>query len=69
MESYTHQSIIVDVYLVFCLHSYSALKKDGKRLSVLLKQGHEVEAKPARPVTVYSLALTAFTPPLFTLGE
>uniref|UniRef100_A0AAZ3QU81 tRNA pseudouridine(55) synthase n=1 Tax=Oncorhynchus tshawytscha TaxID=74940 RepID=A0AAZ3QU81_ONCTS len=37
---------------------YSALKKDGKRLSVLLKQGHEVEAKPARPVTVYNLSLS-----------
>nr|XP_029504419.1 probable tRNA pseudouridine synthase 1 [Oncorhynchus nerka] len=46
---------------------YSALKKDGKRLSVLLKQGHEVEAKPARPVTVYNLSLQDFTPPLFTL--
>ncbi|KAJ7989795.1 hypothetical protein DPEC_G00308210 [Dallia pectoralis] len=46
---------------------YSALKKDGKRLSVMLKQGHEVEAKPARPVTVYSLLLQDFTPPFFTL--
>lgn len=46
---------------------YSALKKDGKRLSVLLKQGHKVESKPARGVTVYSLTLQDFTPPLFTL--
>uniref|UniRef100_W5L955 Pseudouridylate synthase TRUB1 n=1 Tax=Astyanax mexicanus TaxID=7994 RepID=W5L955_ASTMX len=46
---------------------YSALKKDGKRLSVLLKQGQEVEAKPARPVTVYNLTLQDFNPPLFTL--
>ncbi|KAL7856947.1 hypothetical protein SRHO_G00158460 [Serrasalmus rhombeus] len=46
---------------------YSALKKDGKRLSVLLKQGHKVEAKPARPVTVYNLTLQDFNPPLFTL--
>ncbi|XP_067286710.1 probable tRNA pseudouridine synthase 1 [Pseudorasbora parva] len=46
---------------------YSALKKDGKRMSVLLKQGQEVEAKPARPVTVYSLSLQDFSPPLFTI--
>lgn len=47
---------------------YSALKKDGQRLSVLLKKGHQVEAKPARPVTVYSLGLREFEPPHFTLG-
>ncbi|XP_072524098.1 pseudouridylate synthase TRUB1 [Salminus brasiliensis] len=46
---------------------YSALKKDGKRLSVLLKQGHEVEAKPARPVTVYNLSVQDFNLPHFTL--
>ncbi|XP_028332175.1 pseudouridylate synthase TRUB1 [Gouania willdenowi] len=46
---------------------YSALKKDGQRLSVLLKKGHVVESKPARPVTVHSLALREFTPPFFTL--
>uniref|UniRef100_A0A3Q2Q911 tRNA pseudouridine(55) synthase n=1 Tax=Fundulus heteroclitus TaxID=8078 RepID=A0A3Q2Q911_FUNHE len=46
---------------------YSALKKDGQRLSVLLKKGHQVEAKPARPVTVYSLTLQEFQPPCFTL--
>uniref|UniRef100_A0A3Q4IFH7 tRNA pseudouridine(55) synthase n=1 Tax=Neolamprologus brichardi TaxID=32507 RepID=A0A3Q4IFH7_NEOBR len=46
---------------------YSALKKDGQRLSVLLKKGHKVDAKPARPVTVYNLTLQEFQPPLFTL--
>ncbi|XP_045923940.1 probable tRNA pseudouridine synthase 1 isoform X2 [Micropterus dolomieu] len=46
---------------------YSALKKDGQRLSVLLKKGHKVEAKPARPVTVYNLTLQEFKPPHFTL--
>lgn len=48
---------------------YSALKKDGQRLSVLLNKGHKVEAKPARPVTVYNLGLREFTPPHFTLGS
>lgn len=37
-------------------------------MSVLLKQGQEVEAKPARPVTVYSVSLQDFSPPLFTIG-
>ncbi len=37
-------------------------------MSVLLKQGQEVEAKPARPVTVYSLSLQDFSPPYFTIG-
>ncbi|XP_043957971.1 probable tRNA pseudouridine synthase 1 [Gambusia affinis] len=46
---------------------FSALKKDGQRLSVLLKKGHQVEAKPARRVTVHSLTLQEFKPPLFTL--
>ncbi|XP_030060620.1 pseudouridylate synthase TRUB1 [Microcaecilia unicolor] len=46
---------------------YSALKKDGQRLSNLVKEGKAVDAKPARPVTVYGLWLTAFQPPLFTL--
>lgn len=55
--------------MIFCHFSYSALKKDGQRLSVLLKQGHQVEAKPARPVTVYNLSLQEFKPPLFTLGK
>ncbi|XP_053167995.1 pseudouridylate synthase TRUB1 isoform X2 [Hemicordylus capensis] len=46
---------------------YSALKKDGERLSTLVKEGYAVEAKPARPVMVYSLTLRNFKPPLFTL--
>ncbi|XP_032047123.1 probable tRNA pseudouridine synthase 1 [Aythya fuligula] len=46
---------------------YSALKKDGERLSTLVKRGEAVEAKPARPVRVYSLSLQQFQPPLFTL--
>uniref|UniRef100_A0A8C7EGX3 Pseudouridylate synthase TRUB1 n=1 Tax=Nothoprocta perdicaria TaxID=30464 RepID=A0A8C7EGX3_NOTPE len=46
---------------------YSALKKDGERLSSLMKRGEAVEAKPARPVKVYSLSLQHFQPPLFTL--
>ncbi|XP_025774150.1 pseudouridylate synthase TRUB1 [Herpailurus yagouaroundi] len=46
---------------------YSALKKDGQRLSTLMKRGEIVEAKPARPVTVYSLSLQKFQPPFFTL--
>lgn len=37
-------------------------------MSVLLKKGYKVEAKPARPVTVYNLSLQEFKPPLFTLG-
>uniref|UniRef100_I3M2Q4 Pseudouridylate synthase TRUB1 n=1 Tax=Ictidomys tridecemlineatus TaxID=43179 RepID=I3M2Q4_ICTTR len=46
---------------------YSALKKDGQRLSTLMKRGEVVEAKPARPVTVYSISLQNFQPPFFTL--
>ncbi|XP_060097550.1 pseudouridylate synthase TRUB1 isoform X3 [Heteronotia binoei] len=46
---------------------YSALKKDGQRLSTLITKGKTVEAKPARPVIVYSLSLKNFKPPLFTL--
>lgn len=46
---------------------YSALKKDGQRLSTLMKRGEAVEAKPARLVTVYSISLQKFQPPLFTL--
>uniref|UniRef100_A0A286X881 tRNA pseudouridine(55) synthase n=2 Tax=Cavia porcellus TaxID=10141 RepID=A0A286X881_CAVPO len=46
---------------------YSALKKDGQRLSTLMKRGKVVEAKPARPVTVYSISLEKFQPPFFTL--
>nr|XP_042122278.1 probable tRNA pseudouridine synthase 1 [Peromyscus maniculatus bairdii] len=47
---------------------YSALKKDGQRLSTLMKRGEAVEARPARLVTVYSISLQRFQPPLFTLG-
>uniref|UniRef100_A0A286XR79 tRNA pseudouridine(55) synthase n=1 Tax=Cavia porcellus TaxID=10141 RepID=A0A286XR79_CAVPO len=46
---------------------YSALKKDGQRLSTLMKRRKVVEAKPARPVTVYSISLEKFQPPFFTL--
>uniref|UniRef100_A0A8C8SAD2 Pseudouridylate synthase TRUB1 n=1 Tax=Pelusios castaneus TaxID=367368 RepID=A0A8C8SAD2_9SAUR len=46
---------------------YSALKRDGQRLSSLMKKGEAVEAKAARPVKVYSLSLQNFQPPLFTL--
>uniref|UniRef100_A0A8C2VA54 tRNA pseudouridine(55) synthase n=2 Tax=Chinchilla lanigera TaxID=34839 RepID=A0A8C2VA54_CHILA len=46
---------------------YSALKKDGQRLSTLMKRGEVVQAKPARPVTVYSISLKKFQPPFFTL--
>ncbi|XP_023571417.1 probable tRNA pseudouridine synthase 1 isoform X4 [Octodon degus] len=47
---------------------YSALKKDGQRLSALMKRGKVVEAKPARPVTVYSISLEKFQPPFFTIA-
>jgi len=40
---------------------YSALKKDGKRLYELARQGIEVE-RPARPVTIRSLAIEVFDP-------
>ncbi|XP_040848425.1 probable tRNA pseudouridine synthase 1 [Ochotona curzoniae] len=46
---------------------YSALKKDGQRLSTLVKRGKIVEAKSARPVTVYGISLQKFQPPFFTL--
>ncbi|XP_052038681.1 pseudouridylate synthase TRUB1 isoform X2 [Apodemus sylvaticus] len=46
---------------------YSALKKDGQRLSTLMKRGKVVEARPARPVTVHSISLLEFQPPFFTL--
>ncbi|KAL8187303.1 UNVERIFIED_CONTAM: TruB pseudouridine (psi) synthase 1 [Gekko kuhli] len=46
---------------------YSALKKDGQRMSALVTKGEAVEPKPARPVIVYSLSLRNFKPPLFTL--
>lgn len=45
---------------------YSALKRDGKRLYELARAGVEVE-REARAVTVRSIALTAWTPPVATL--
>ncbi|XP_028586033.2 pseudouridylate synthase TRUB1 isoform X1 [Podarcis muralis] len=46
---------------------YCALKRDGQRLSTLVKKGEVVEAKPARQVMVYSLTLRSFKPPFLTL--
>ncbi|XP_051002812.1 pseudouridylate synthase TRUB1 [Acomys russatus] len=46
---------------------YSALKKDGQRLSTLMKRGGAVEPRPARLVTVHSVSLLKFQPPFFTL--
>ncbi|CAH6938837.1 Trub1 [Phodopus roborovskii] len=46
---------------------YSALKQGGQRLSALMKRGEAVEARPARPVTVYSISLLSCQLPLFTL--
>jgi len=40
---------------------YSALKKDGKRLYELARQGLEVD-RPARPVTIHALELEQFDP-------
>ncbi len=40
---------------------YSALKKDGKRLYELARQGLEVE-RPARPVTIHALVVEHFDP-------
>jgi tRNA pseudouridine55 synthase len=45
---------------------YSALKKDGKRLYDLARQGIEVERKP-RPVSVYQIDLTEWDPPEATV--
>jgi tRNA pseudouridine55 synthase len=42
---------------------YSALKRDGKPLYKLARQGIEVERLP-RPVTIHSLHLLRWTPPL-----
>ena len=41
---------------------YSALKKDGVRLSELARQGQEIEREPRR-VTVYELELLSFNKP------
>ena len=40
---------------------YSALKKDGKRLYELAREGIEVEREP-RPVTIYKLEIVSFQP-------
>lgn len=45
---------------------YSALKKDGKRLYELARQGIEVQRDP-RPVTVYDIELADWAPPLATV--
>ena len=45
---------------------YSALKKDGKPLYQLARQGIEVERQP-RKVTIESLQIDEFTPPSVTL--
>ncbi|XP_066949033.1 pseudouridylate synthase TRUB1-like isoform X2 [Macrobrachium rosenbergii] len=45
---------------------YSALKKDGKRYSDLVREGVELELKP-RIVHCYELKLTEFNPPYFAL--
>ncbi len=45
---------------------YSALKKDGKRLYDLARQGIEVERKP-RPVSVYQIELAEWDPPEATV--
>lgn len=45
---------------------YSALKKDGRPLYELARQGIEIE-RPARPVTIYDLQLISFTEQTLTL--
>lgn len=45
---------------------YSALKYKGERLYNLARQGVEVERQP-RHITIYSLELTAWNPPEFSL--
>jgi tRNA pseudouridine55 synthase len=40
---------------------YSALKKDGKRLYELAREGIEVEREP-RPITIYKLEIVSFQP-------
>ncbi|MDP6422055.1 MAG: tRNA pseudouridine(55) synthase TruB [SAR202 cluster bacterium] len=45
---------------------FSALKRDGKRLYDLAREGIEVEREP-RKVTVYGIELTEFEPPLATV--
>ena len=45
---------------------YSALKREGRRLYNLARDGQEVPRDP-RPVAIYHLALTAFERPFLTL--
>jgi tRNA pseudouridine55 synthase len=45
---------------------YSALKKDGRPLYELARQGIEID-RPARPVTIYTLTLDAFDATMLTL--
>ncbi|KAK4821585.1 hypothetical protein QYF61_024444 [Mycteria americana] len=68
MGSLFYYNCMTHTFMLYLI-SYSALKKDGERLSTLMKRGEAVEAKPARPVRVYSLSLQQFQPPLFTLGK
>ena len=45
---------------------FSALKRQGKRLYELARQGIEVEREP-RPMTVHSIRLTDWNPPVATV--
>jgi len=45
---------------------YSAIKRDGRKLYDLARQGVTVEREP-RPVTIHALTLTEWTPPELTL--
>jgi tRNA pseudouridine55 synthase len=42
---------------------YSALKRDGKKLYDLARAGETIELEP-RPVTIHSLTMTQFDPPI-----
>jgi tRNA pseudouridine55 synthase len=46
---------------------YSAIKKDGQPLYKLARQGQTIEI-PARPVTIYELAIRHWEAPLLTLS-
>jgi len=45
---------------------YSALKRDGRRLYELAREGIVVE-RPSRPINIYSLDVVDWSPPLLTL--
>lgn len=45
---------------------YSAIKRDGQPLYRLARRGEQVRVDP-RPVTIHSIALRSFTPPLATI--